>query len=239
MTQPSKTASSAVPPHGRYGARLAQAAGSLSTLALLPIGAQADVVYHSTGFTVGMNANTYWDVDGNGSKEFRFHGTGSYLYMDSIGSNGRGLVQAAGMTNADAFQKLAMDSVVGPNLAGGYKWGGAGQAGRLMLSSSLNSNIVIGKDAKDGDFVGGGSQYFGFRFTKGVNLFYGWGELNFDLANGQLSVTRWAYNNIPNFPIPVGLTLPEPSTASLALLGLGLGGLRAFRARKQQTALNG
>jgi len=49
----------------KHTAKLAQAAGSLSALALLPAGAQAGIIHHSTTVgpvTTSVNT-TFWDVD--------------------------------------------------------------------------------------------------------------------------------------------------------------------------------
>jgi hypothetical protein len=82
-----------------------------------------------------------------------------------------------------------------------------------------------------------GDNFFGFRFLSGGNLLYGVGVINFDLTNGIVTIDRWAYNDTPGGFVHVeaigGNTVPEPSTASLALLGLGAGGVRAWRSRKK------
>jgi hypothetical protein len=189
-----------------HTAKLAQAAGSLSALALLPAGAQAGIVYHPEGFgpiTV-TSPNTFWDVDtgsaNNNGAEFNLHGSSGYASMDSNGLNARGLVQANGQFN-DAFQKLAAGFGVGPTLAGGYQWGGAGQNVRTIIDYYGN----VGGDAAVGGFVGGGNEYFGFRFTDSTGgLFYGWANLNIDLANSNFSIQCWAYNDQANGSINVG-----------------------------------
>ncbi len=224
-----------------YGDKIALAAGSL---ALLPMGAEAGIVYHPEG--VGpINVHspyTPWDVDSgnpnNAGDEFLmagFHGTSASISTAAPGF-ARGMVQTNSQS-ARTFQKLAMGFAIGPSLSGHYRWG-ATHVVRTIIS---HGGTTVGSGAAPGGFTGGGNEYFGFRFTDLTGgLFYGWANLNIDLANQQFSITEWAYNDVAEAPIAVGDTgtaaVPEPGTLSLALLGMGAGGLRAWRGRKAAQA---
>ena len=66
-------------------------------------------------------------------------------------------------------------------------------------------------------------------------------EININAAATSYTINRWAYNNVAGQSIKVGDTgqssaVPEPGTLSLTLLGLGAGGIRAWRKHKQALA---
>jgi hypothetical protein len=231
-----------------YVEKIALTASSLSALSLAPMAGQAAIIYHSGAFgPVGVfDGNMFWDVDGANGAEFNLHGSSStYVSMTSHGLNARGLVQSASQNpNYPVFKKLGLGFGVGPSLAGVYHWGVSGQGFRTLLSSG---GSTVGSAAFFGGFSGGGNEYFGFRFTDGEGLFYGWANLNLDLLKGEASIQCWAYNNVADGSIAVGDTggstiscgqapIPEPSTHALVLLGLGFSGVRAWRKRKQARA---
>lgn len=253
MTQPKHRTTSA---NTRSDAeKLALATGSLSALSLLSFGAQAAFIYTDSPVTIDFNHPTgignavTWSVDGSHStfKLFNNNGNGSFfLVLSSAGSLlGRGLVrQDAQGTYNRRFVNLGLGFKVGPSLAAGYNFGGRAND-RSMLSRitvGTHNGIAISPNAKN--FASGVDGFFGFRFTDagGTNEFYGWAELNLNTASpGTVTINRWAYNNVAGDSIKVGQTtdnnpVPEPGTLSLALLGLGAGGVRAWRCRKLASA---
>ncbi|MCX7108713.1 MAG: PEP-CTERM sorting domain-containing protein [Proteobacteria bacterium] len=228
--------------------KLALATGSLSALSVLSFGVQAGIIYHDTSIgpispLLPIN-NTTWDVDGKGGAEFRLKGAGNTIQetaramLTSGNLNGRGLIQKGTTTSKGGynfsgyvFQNLHKNFVIGPTLAKGYGFGSSGQTDRKLASSGYGvrriANDAVGFPNNNGD-----NDYFGFKFTDGVDLFYGWAELNIDASNLAYTINRWAYNDTPEGSIRVGQTVPEPDTLSLTLLGLGAGGVRAWRKRK-------
>ena len=240
------------------GNKLALATGSLSALSVLSFSAQAGIIYHdTTPLTVNFfDPLTYttWDIDGRGGADFGLKGVGSTktgfarVMLTSGSLNGRGLVQQGTATSqggynfsAVPFQNLGNNFVVGPTLAKGYGFGFrlngltsrkvafSGSGGVRQIANSAVGFLTNQKDQK-------GYGFFGFTFTDGVNLFYGWAELNIDGANLAYTINRWAYNDTPAGSIAVEQTVPEPDTLSLTLLGLGAAGVRAWRRRKQTLA---
>ena len=219
--------------------KVALAASSLSTLALLPAGAQAGIVFHNTA--IGPNtptSNNTWDVDGSGGTTFKLNGTNSSRVaarLNSDGARGQGLVQKNSQSGS-VFQNLALNVVVGPSLGAGYKFGSASQSDRWVASSRKIAGTANG-------FSSGVPGYIGFKFTDagGSNLYYGWAEITIDAPNTAYTINEWAYNSTAGGSISVGDTgvsaVPEPSALSLALIGLGAGGVLAWRRRKQAQAL--
>ena len=220
--------------------KVALAASSLSTLALLPAGAEAGIVFHNTA--IGPNTpttNNTWDVDGSGGTTFKLNGFNGATRAAGLNSTSaaraRGLVQKT--TQSAEFQNLALKVVVGPSLGAGYQFGGAGYLFRFVAS-----NGGIAPTAKG--FSNGVPGYIGFKFTDagGSNLYYGWAEITIDASNTAYTINEWAYNSTAGGSILVGQTadvsaVPEPSALSLALIGLGAGGVLAWRRRKQAQAL--
>ena len=83
---------------------------------------------------------------------------------------------------------------------------------------------------------------FSVRFQIGGNTHYGWVEWTHTLATlfggGLVSVTNWAFEDVPNTPIHIADTMsPVPLPGSLALLASGAGGLLAWRRRRSAVKL--
>ncbi len=189
---------------------------------------------------------------------------GRRMFLTSNGLNGRGVVikSVAGQPNSPyatvngaantqqpqrwlgAMATLQHSMMVGPTLANGLLWGWhQSTAGRpvyrtLLVKNTNNTAAVIGAGAPNRmQGFHAGDNLFGFRFMQDSNELYGWGILNLSLGGGgngaSATITEWAYESTPNAEIHV---IPEPSVASLALIGLGAGGVRTWRARKNARA---
>ncbi|SMF97096.1 PEP-CTERM protein-sorting domain-containing protein/MYXO-CTERM domain-containing protein [Methylomagnum ishizawai] len=235
-------------PSTRYGDKIALAAGSL---ALLPTGAAAGVIYFNTPISSPAPTEStpvFWDVDsanGNGNEFGLSFSTGcgclrSGLVIFSSGLNGSGFVAQTGPGNPFGIANLPLGFKVGNSsvLASGYA-GGFGYTFHFVTSSG---NLGTAPQGFSADVPG----YFGFSFTDGIDYFYGWAEMTISLSSQEFTISQWAYNDTPYAAICVGETsgpggtscaVPEPGSLSLALLGMGAGGLRAWRRRKQAMPL--
>lgn len=228
----------------KWGEKLAAAAGSLTGLCLLPTGVDAsvtNVIGHPVilSMSAADGSIAYWDVDSSGGSDFRLWKGGvpnaGSILLASNGSNGLGLVGPTYVT--DNVQALFKSFNVGPTLANNLKWGSGfplGYASRQAMASNSAGGFQIGFDFNNG--FKEGNNFFGFRFVEpGYGVHYGVGVIDFDTANGVVTIDRWAYNTTEDAAVHVQ-DIPEPGTASLVLLGMGAGGVRAWRRRKQALA---
>jgi hypothetical protein len=180
------------------------------------------------------------------------------VWITSNGLGGRGLVKEGG-GNAD-FRRLAAGFAVGPTLASGYSFSPPGLDFRQIVedrssSSATKSTLLPTASAMYGrlsaeiysdHFQNGafGNNFIGFRFDISGAMHYGWAELFVDDGSGggnrgDVTITRWAYENTADCGIAVGQTsgdncttdIPNPGT--LALLAAGAAGLRRWRGKAQ------
>jgi PEP-CTERM motif len=232
--------------------KLALATGSLSALSLLSFGAQASIIYTVSPVTInlthpiGLGSGVTWSVDGINPTFKLWNNPGAGSFFLNIASKGtllgRGLVRQDTLSVKDKFVNLGSGFRVGPSLAAGYRFGGRTNYRSVLTRTTKNNNIGMGNYAVK--FTSGVNGFFGFRFTDAglTNQFYGWAELNLDTTSpGTMTINRWAYNDAAGQSIKVGQTtndnpVPEPGTLSLTLLGLGAGGVRAWRRRKLASA---
>ncbi len=241
-------------PHRTHAEKIALAAGSLTALAFVPTGAQAAII-DVTGHPVSlsMSATRYttatWDVDGVGGADFYVWangnpgdnilnmGLGTSASFDHLPSRANGVAFVVKNPKPGyAIQNLANGFNVGATLAAGYRWGIASDFMTMMASANGAAHMYPNLGLVSGQNL------IGFEFKNGVNTLYGWADMTADVAHGTITINDWAYNDTPGGAIAVGqtsspTTVPEPSTASLLLIGLGAAGVRSWRRRKQ--ALNG
>ena len=172
----------------------------------------------------GVNS---WDVDGDSTTDFQLFNA-SVNAMLSETSGGRFVVPNS--RTEDGFAKLSSGFVVGPTMAG-FKFFATAQG---FISVTLFGGI--GPDVVPQGWSLGDVGFFGFKFTSGVNTYYGWGliDIHGGTPGAGYTITQAYYNNTPGATIIVGDTggaIPEPSTCALALLAAG--GVAAYRGRRK------
>ena len=209
--------------------KVALAAGSLAGLALAPGAAEASLITVngspvSLSIGAGAGASATWDVDGTGGTDFRLRNDNTFgptsMFFASDYQNGRGLV---GYGSGDNVQRLAASFNVGPT----NYWG----PGSYRYRHAMYPGGGIGYDFAQ---FSPGDNLFGFRFLSGGNLLYGFATINFDTANGIVSISDWTYETTPDTALHVGTSAAVPEPSSLSLLAMGAGGLAAYRRRRKR-----
>ena len=214
--------------------RLATATGALAAVALSPAAGKAAVIKVtgspvSLSPTAGVGATSFWDVDSDGSNDFRLWVISwGDLFFGSDGSNGRGLI-APFFT--DNVQALNTSFNVGPTLASNV-WG-RGSTGGYTYRAMMSSGGLIGYDWDFG--FGQGDNFFGFRFNKPDGLHYGYAVVNFDSPNKLVTISRWAYNNVADGIAHVETITADPSPVPgpIGLTGLAAGAAWTRKLRKR------
>lgn len=104
------------------------------------------------------NGSTFWDVDGDGTEDFRLRHLGSFAYLTELGA--ARLVAPDSRTIEDGFARLnAGFNVVGT--MSGFKFFASAQ-NYITITGFGN----IGADASEQGWFVGDIGFFGFKFTK-------------------------------------------------------------------------
>ena len=223
---------------------LASGAGAALAGAFVPQSAEAGIV-QSTTLTLSPPASSgsnFWDVDGDGTNDFRLRNrASSSASLTEVGL--ARFVSPAARTD-DGFAKLNAGFNVDGSMTAGYKFFSNDQRG-----ISITTNGRIGGDAGADGWALGDIGYFGFKFSNASGIHYGWGQANVHGATGGYSVgqgftfTEAYYNTTPNASIQVGDTggspssVPEIDPASTgSVLSLVMGSLAMLERRRLRRA---
>jgi hypothetical protein len=178
-----------------------------------------------------------WDIDGDNVNDFElmhsFTSTSSNRWAQ-LGELGANRFVAPRSVISDGFAKLTSGFEVGYSMTGHHF------PVPLSPQISITYNGAIDTDASSQGWSLGDIGYFGFKFTSGGNIYYGWGEIDIHGSSpgSGFTITKAYYDNTPGASITVGDTggaIPEPSTCALALLAAG--GVAAYRSRRKQAAV--
>ena len=183
------------------------------------------------------NGSTFWDVDGDGTDDFKLQNLGGFAYLTELGA--ARFVAPGSRTIEDGFAKLTAGFNVGGTMTGGFNFF-ASDNDFITITGSGN----IGADASEQGWSIGDIGYFGFKFTNTTGVHYGWGQLNLHGATGSFvagqgfTFTEAYYNSDPNAPIAVGDTgsaaVPEIDPASAgSVMSLVIGSLAMLERRRK------
>jgi hypothetical protein len=221
--------------------KLAVASGAAAAIAGVasPQSAEAGIVQSNTlpMSPPASNGYGYWDVDGDGTNDFRLHNrTGTLARLTDQGP--ARFVSPVDLTT-DGFAKLNTGFNVGGALVAGYKFPSGS-------SSDISMTIggVIGSTVGEQGWSIGNTGYFGFKFSNASGVHYGWGQASFTGTPGQgYTLTQAYYNSTPDASIQVGDTggspssVPEIDPASAgSVLSLVMGSLAMLERRRLRRA---
>jgi hypothetical protein len=217
-----------------WSQKIGLAAGAV---AALPAVAQTALVGVSNA-PVSLNINNpygtsaYWDIDQDSSADARlFVNTNTWfgnawVNLDPENGGLAGMVATNSNTENVQVANLPDSFVVGQTLAANL-WRAASNYMTMLGSLSTGASVFPG-----GNMVFGTNK-IGFSFNKGGNLHYGFAVV--DVTSTNVTIQSWMYDDTPGQGVHV---IPEPATASMALLGLGAAGLLAWRGRRKAAAQN-
>ena len=178
----------------------------------------------------------FWDVDGDGTNDFKLKNRGSSAWLTELGSSAR-FVSPASRTQ-DGFAKLNTGFNVGVSLAAGYKFFSGNQYSIIMTNGG-----AIGADAGTQGWAIGNTGYFGFKFSNTSGVHYGWGQISFTgTPTGQgYTFTEAYYESDDGDSITVGnrgiTAVPEIDPASAgSVLSLVMGSLAMLERRRLRRA---
>ena len=182
----------------------------------------------------------YWDIDNDGTDDFRFSLTStststtfSTSYYAALSMRDLGHARVARPDGSSAiFAKLSSGAKLG-TAADGLSFD-ATTTNRILLSS-YNNSVYLGSFPANGSWSLGDTGYFGFKFTSSGNTHYGWAEMTLSSGSQPWATINEAwYNDTPDGEVTVGV-VPEPAEVGLGLgaLALGAAGLRRMRQKRK------
>lgn len=226
-----------------------------ATASLIGTGAQAAIVTGSTPLTINTSspsADFAFGIAGLEAFQFNFVETNSF-----VGSS-----EPVVFNNLDIFAKQAGAQWIGGTsvgtgvsgtvfgvhrLAAGApvtvdnpEWNGwpkasAQGADPEVLYGNLAFFNPSATASQQGQFLGQ-SGFLGVRFQWNGNTHYGWIEADGNATATVLTISQWAYNDIPGEGILAGqpTAVPEPASwpVGLGLLALGAAGVTQYRRQR-------
>jgi hypothetical protein len=197
--------------------KLAVASGAAAAIAgvAAPQSAEAGIV-QSTTLPLSPPASSgynVWDVDGDGTNDFELSHLSSSTRYAILTALGPARFVSPASRNDRGFAKLNAGFNVGGSMTAGYKFLSSPQDG---ISITTGGNNIAGAGLQG--WAIGDIGYFGFKFSNGSGVHYGWGQINIHGATGGFvagqgyTLTEAYYNSTPNASIQVGDTGGSPSS---------------------------
>jgi hypothetical protein len=180
--------------------------------------------------------SNFWDVDGDGTDDFKLSNDANSIAL--LAELGAAQFVAPSSRASMGFAKLSSGFDVGAVMTGFKFLSSAQQSIRMTRGGNLAGAAGQG-------WAMGETGYFGFKFSNGSGVHYGWGQINIHGTTGGYSVgqgytlTEAYYNSTPDASIQVGDTggspsaVPEIDPASAgSVLSLVVGSLAMLERRR-------
>ncbi len=220
--------------------KLAVASGAAAAFASVaaPQSAEAGIVQSTTlpMSPLASSGSNYWDVDGDGTNDFRLinvYSSAAVLAELGLARFISRVNRTTYGTNTYGFAKLNAGFNVGGSLVAGYKFSNWGK------NIGITSFGSTGSDALAAGWSIGNTGYFGFKFSNASGVHYGWGQASFTgTPTGQgFTLTEAYYESDDGDSITVGnrgiTAVPEIDPASAgSVLSLVMGSLAMLERRR-------
>lgn len=180
---------------------------------------------------------TFWDVDNDGTNDFLLaNASNNSAFFNDYNAGQRGRLVVPSVSLANGILKLADGFQVQATMPGAKFFNYAQNANVITYNSG--SGINIGQPASSGGWSLNSTGLFGFRFTIGGNIHYGYGQMTISSSFGAgrgFEIDYAYYESTPNTPV-TAVAVPEPSAIGLLALGAVGAGALSRRRRKVSAA---
>jgi hypothetical protein len=199
----------------------------LASALLLPNGADAAVVVTYRGnnpnvLPLGLTGATQFDINGDGTDDFRFLSNGFFASLDTLGDNRvSAFIDATGFYDPQVVPISLGMEIGAPSSFPYFSLPGAWQSG---ADSGSPNGLLLGYDTSG--FMQFSNAYIAVEFGAGDGIHYGWIQYTgfsvakpFAINTPGGFVDSWGWETEPGVPIFAG-QVPEPTQSVLLCISL-------------------
>jgi hypothetical protein len=203
--------------------------------------ARADIITVTGPGSIGVNSSKFLTINGNDVLMFSNFGVCS---INPSNPSCHGFVAARAASPGAGILVHSIHNLTNPPLVKGYKIGPGGSfagAASLVLLIRCESLVTGVCERIESSAWLNKSGYVGFKFLSKGQTHFGWAHVGVGRTGPphslfSASISKWAYDTVPDQTIEAGQTSAIPEPGTLSLLALGAAGLAVLRKRKRSAA---
>ncbi len=142
------------------------------------------------------NSTITWDMDNDGTKDFR-------ITTAASGNIGFSIMQAGQLGTTNSVLVNGSNAALALNLNDAIS--ASSTVWHLMTSNNPQMTLVNGSTVT-GTWAGATDKYLGLKFVKASNTYYGWARLTVSGSSLNVVLKDFAYESTPNQQILAGAT---------------------------------